>query len=331
MSEVQERFLVFAAMRNEGPFIVEWVAWYRMLGFEVLVATNDCTDSSPLLLNAFADAGWLTHITHEPGSKTPKRSAYAAAQAHPLFAAVDWVFICDVDEFLVLHRGDGTIRGFLGDHARDFLGMAFNWRCFGSGKWRRYRDGLVHRTFLRAARTASGPNRQFKSMFRAPEMFREMSDHMPGRFKGVWGAETNRWVDTDFNTIRHVSDAGQRMVRRVDCDQIRHDAAQLNHYVVRSDESYALKRGTPSASARRDRYTEDYHRMFNRNDVWDSSADRYEGSFDALHAQAMTLPGVRRLHHLCCAEYVERLCAVAGVAPEDDPRTLDYLKKAAEA
>ena len=299
-------------------------------GVEVLVATNDCSDSSTLLLDALADAGWLTHITHDPGKWTPKRSAYAAARAHPLIGAVTWIFVCDVDEFLVLRRGDGTIGGFLGDHPRDFLGMAFNWRCFGNGKWQRYRDGLVHRTFRRAARTGAGTNQQFKSMFRGPDLFEDFGDHMPARFKGNWGG-ANRWVNTAFETISQVSEAGQDMVRRVERDQIRHDAAQLNHYVVRSDESYALKRGTPSASARRDRYTDDYHRMFNRNDVWDTSIDRYAAQFDAIHAQAMALPGVRRLHFLCCAEYVERLCAVAGVPPEDDPRMLEYLTKAAEA
>ncbi len=331
MTDAHERFLVFAAMRNEGPFIVEWVCWYRMLGFEVMIATNDCTDSSVALLDSLAEAGWITHITHEPGKKTPKRSAYAAARAHPLLTAVDWIFVCDVDEFLVLHRGDGTIQGFLQGQPRDFLGIAFNWQCFGNGKWKRYRDGLVHRTFRRAARRTTGPNRQFKSLFRAPEMFKDLGDHMPARFKGTWGEGANRWVNSGFETIQAVSDAGQEMIRRVDRDAVRHEEAQLNHYVVRSDESFDLKRGMPSASARRDRYTDTFHRMFNRNEVWDTSAKRYEAAFDAVHAQAMALPGVKRLHHLCCADYVERLCAVAGVAPEDDPRILDYLTKAAEA
>ena len=50
MGRESEKFVVFAGMRNEGAFIVEWVSWYRMLGFEVLVGINDCTDHSPELL-----------------------------------------------------------------------------------------------------------------------------------------------------------------------------------------------------------------------------------------------------------------------------------------
>ena len=57
------RATVVCSMRNEGPFIVEWVAWYRMLGFtDVLIITNDCTDHSPQLLAALAAAGWVTHL-----------------------------------------------------------------------------------------------------------------------------------------------------------------------------------------------------------------------------------------------------------------------------
>ena len=59
-------------MRNEGPFIVEWLCWYRMLGFtDVVVVTNNCTDHSPHLLDALQAAGLVHHIRHdiEPGQR----------------------------------------------------------------------------------------------------------------------------------------------------------------------------------------------------------------------------------------------------------------------
>jgi hypothetical protein len=55
------RVTVVASMRNEGPFIVEWVTWYRMLGFtNIVVVTNNCTDHSPELLDALG-GGALDH------------------------------------------------------------------------------------------------------------------------------------------------------------------------------------------------------------------------------------------------------------------------------
>ncbi|MGB0799487.1 MAG: glycosyltransferase family 2 protein, partial [Planktomarina sp.] len=38
-------------MRNEGPFIVEWVAHMRHIGVaDLLVYTNDCDDGTDVLL-----------------------------------------------------------------------------------------------------------------------------------------------------------------------------------------------------------------------------------------------------------------------------------------
>ncbi|MFN7053611.1 MAG: glycosyltransferase family 2 protein, partial [Gemmobacter sp.] len=57
------RATVVCSMRNEGAFLLEWVCWYRMLGFtDILVVTNDCSDHSPALLQALAAAGWLHHL-----------------------------------------------------------------------------------------------------------------------------------------------------------------------------------------------------------------------------------------------------------------------------
>jgi hypothetical protein len=89
-------------MRNEGPFIVEWLAWYRMLGFtDVVVVTNDCTDRSPDLLDALQEAGWLFHIRRNvpPGLGITRRKL-AAARKHAAVLQADWVLVCDVDEFL---------------------------------------------------------------------------------------------------------------------------------------------------------------------------------------------------------------------------------------
>ncbi|MDZ4395579.1 MAG: glycosyltransferase family 2 protein, partial [Cypionkella sp.] len=60
------RITALASMRNEGPFIVEWLCWYRMLGFtDAVVVTNNCTDHSPQLLDALQAHGLVHHIRHD--------------------------------------------------------------------------------------------------------------------------------------------------------------------------------------------------------------------------------------------------------------------------
>lgn len=325
-----DRHVVFAAMRNEGPFILEWVAWYRMLGFEVLIGHNDCTDRSPDLLRLLADAGWIETFEHHPKPRQPpKQSAHQSMRRHPLIRSADWLLICDVDEFLVLHRGDGTIASYLTDVGGAFGGVAFHWRCFGNSGWLRYKDGLVHRQFQRCGAPDNGINAMFKTIFRAPLRFKRYSDHSPWEFDGDWSAPENRIIDAAGRPIERFL-SGDQPVRFTAADEITHKTAQMNHYVIRSDESFDLKRGRPSASALKDRYTPQFYRARNRNGRRDASALAYEGWFDAVYAELCAVPGAMRLHHLCCADYVASLCAHQGKSHAQDPRWIAHMA-AAEA
>jgi hypothetical protein len=62
-----------------------------------------------------------------------------------------------------------------------------------------------------------------------------------------------------------------------------------------------------------------------QNAVEDRSALRHASEFNALHAAAMALPGIHRLHHLCCADYVRRLASKAGRDAASDPRLAHHL------
>jgi hypothetical protein len=320
MSDRSERFLVFAGMRDEGAFLVEWISWYRMMGFEILIGVNDCTDRSPALLEAFAQEGWIEWFEHKPPHGTPpKQSAHRHAQRHPATARTDWLLICDVDEFLVLHRGDGTIGSYLDDLGRDHLGVAFHWQCFGTGGWKRYQPGLVHRQFRRRGPSRRPVNVMVKTMFRTPQRFGRWSDHMPWEFEGEWDRARNRIVDSEGRTIEALL-TEPHPVRFTDVEQITHSYAQMNHYVLRSVEQYDMKRGTPSATAAKDRYTQTFFERRDRNGRRDLAALAHAEAFDRVHAEAMALPGVARLHHLCCADLVARLCAHQGRSPSADPR-----------
>ncbi len=328
MRAADEIFLVFAGMKDEGPFIVEWVAWYRMLGFKVLIATNDCTDHSPELLDTLEGHGWLTHVRHQvPPNKHPKLWAYRAGRRHALSGQADWVLVCDVDEFLVLHVAD-TIQEFIGDGARDFLGMAINWRCFGTGGRTRYEDGLVHRQFRRCGPVDMTPNGSFKSLFRRPRAFNRWSDHTPLGLNDEWGLRDNHWVNSSGHRLDRFDDRTHHPIRHLLPDERAHDAAQINHYILRTADHFAMKKGTPSPSAGKDRYTDRFFAAHDRRGYIDESALRFADRFAPVHAEAMALPGVSRLHHLCCADYVARLCAHQGKAVETDERWVRHMAAA---
>lgn len=165
--------------------VVEWVAWYRALGFtDILILTNDCTDHSPQLLDLLEGAGWLTHerVT-VPGNKYPTPYKLRHALNHPLLTTVNWILLCDIDEFLVLHEGMTRISDLLPEPDPPFLSMLFNWRAFGTGGNLTWEDGLVHRQFTRAGDIQAVGSRCTKSVFRRPDPFGQLGAHGPYKLK----------------------------------------------------------------------------------------------------------------------------------------------------
>lgn len=66
-----------SCMRNEAPFLLEWVAYHSMLGFDrIFVYTNACTDGTDMMLERLQQMGVLTHM-HNPMSEGlgPQESA----------------------------------------------------------------------------------------------------------------------------------------------------------------------------------------------------------------------------------------------------------------
>jgi Glycosyl transferase family 2 len=317
---------VVCSVRNEGPFLVEWVTWYRMLGFSrIVVVTNDCTDHSPQLLDAMAAAGWLTHLrcAIPPGQRIEAAKLALARKNKHVFRA-DWLFVCDVDEFLVVHVGDNRVQDLISYPDRPVQGIAVNWRVFGSSGLSQWQDTPTHRTFFKAAPPDHQSAQWFKSLFTDVRAFRQLDSQGPRGFRrgraGLVATDPFKpWVNTDGEVIPGW-DAGVPESRMMPRTSVAQNVAQLNHYMIRSAESFSLKRGTPSASSGVDRYNDLYLATYNRNDMREDSALIYRARFDALHATAMALPGVARLHHQCCADYVARLCVTSGIAPQADRR-----------
>lgn len=326
-------FTVVCSVKNEGAFLVEWVTWYRMLGFDdIVVVTNACSDHSPQLLDALQSSGWVTHLNHEveDGQQITSKKLQAAKEL-PQVGEADWVLVCDVDEFLVVHKGQGTIRDLIPEDA-DFLGMSINWKVFGTSGQTSYEDGLVHRQFTQGAPSGHPTSTWIKSIHSHPDWFRKLGEHGPKRllpkYAKRWGQPGFRWVNAAGQTL-HEWHPEQDYLRRVWADGQDHSVAQMNHYMVRSEESFGLKKGSLSPVAGKDRYTDAFFERYNRNEETDTTALSYATQFDALHVTAMALPGVSALHHQCCADYLARIAAKAGKRAEDDPRYVNHLQAVA--
>jgi hypothetical protein len=330
-------------IRNEGPFLVDWVVWHRMLGFgPIVVASNDCTDHSDALLDALHAAGWIHHLRCViPRGQPIYHSKMRAVMELKIVRRAEWAMVMDADEYLVIHRGTGKLADLIAPgadfKAMGWLAMAINWQIFGSYGIDQFADIPVHRQFFAASPRREFKNRTVKTLHARPRWFANLGDHGPVRLKlaraeadtGVtWGTRPLVWINAAGKVLDYWTPTGpyRRWLAAADQD---YTVAQINHYMLRSAETFGLKKGTMSPSANKDRYTDDYQARANAPGIIDLSALRHEDAFTRGRAAAMALPGVAALHYRCCADHVRLIAEKAGGRAGDDPRHAAFLAQAA--
>lgn len=296
--------LLIAPMRNEGPFILEWVAWHRSIGFDqLLVVTNDCTDGSEALLDVLEARGLLRHLRHRPpeGSFALK-SAYRAARAAPEVNHTNWVMALDADEFLIVHEGAGRVQDLLMAHAHRPLGIAVHWKCFGHGGQDIWEPGLVRHQFTQCGDTQNPANMRFKSIFRDPGQFEEFSSHTPNNYGGTWGGD-NVWVTSDGARIQKVNLTGANRAHATAMRRITHKAAQINHYALKAKDCLLERRLKWESSNRAFRYDADFVERYDVNTHRDITALNREAAFEAIYLPLIQNPEIAALHAICCKAY----------------------------
>jgi hypothetical protein len=284
------RILGILTVRNEGAFLLEWLAHHRACGFtDFLVFSNDCDDGTDAILDRLATMGWLTHIRNDgPHAEGPQWAALKAADKHPLVRAADWILLFDIDEFVNVHVGDRTVPALLAA-LPDADAITLTWRMFGNAGVVHYVDAPMTQTFRRAAPAVlHWPWRAalFKTLFRNDGAYGKLGVHRPRNpdraRKPVWVDGSGRVLDTAFRTQRVFSDFGQD----------NYGLVQLNHYALGAMESYVVK--CDRGRANRDASVFDMGYWVERNfcDTEDASVLLLDarGLRDDLHADPVLGP-----------------------------------------
>lgn len=238
---MSQRLLAILTVRNEGAFLLDWLAWHRHVGFtDFLVFSNDCDDGTDRMLDRLSDLGWLTHCPNPgPHAEGAQWAALKAANGHPLRRAADWVMVLDIDEYVTVHAGDGTLPGLIALFP-DATAFPLTWRLFGNDGVVAFEDRPVPALFTRAAPAVMGwPWRaaMFKTLFRDDGSYGKLGVHRP-RQPDAARMDGQRWIDGSgrtlpaaYHTTRLYSPFGRD----------NYELAQLNHYPLGAAESYVLK------------------------------------------------------------------------------------------
>ncbi|WP_323785341.1 glycosyltransferase family 2 protein [Thalassovita sp.] len=236
------KILAILTQRNEGAFLLEWLAHHRAVGFtDFLVFSNDCQDGSDAMLDRLEAMGALTHVRNDGpyGKGGVQFTAYKLAEQHPALADADWLMTLDVDEFVNIHVGAHTIPDLL-DALPEATAIPLTWRLFGNAGQVRFEDHPVTETFTRAAPVVMHwPWRvaMFKTLYRNDGTYGKLGVHRPRRpdadkvAQARWFDGEGRELDPKFTTTRIFSNYGRS----------NYALAQLNHYPLGAMESYVLK------------------------------------------------------------------------------------------
>ena len=120
--------------------------------------------------------GVLTHERNEVLRRGPHKSALKYAKDHALYKNADWVFVCDVDEFLNIKIGDGKVQDLIARFP-DADAIPVTWRLFSNNKHVDIYPGFCTTSFT-DAEVASAENdregRFVKSLFKPGDHVEKM-------------------------------------------------------------------------------------------------------------------------------------------------------------
>ncbi|MDO6591816.1 hypothetical protein DS901_06580 [Loktanella sp. D2R18] len=260
---------VVACMRNEAIFLLEWLAYQLVVGFDtVAVVTNDCTDGTDTLLDEIAARDpRIMHIRNDIQSgEAPQIAGMRNVFQNERLMAVDYLLHCDSDEFLHVDVGDKKVDDLIAAAVpADCIALA--WRPFGDSGIKRWEGGLVIAQFTQTTPRLRYGVTMHKSLFR-PCRFGSATDHMPKcplnesvTVVNAKGYEMSPTAMFETRRARYTPLTDAHMTWENGC---------IHHYATRSQDVFLMKNLRGDAMGRADgRYflNSKFWNKSNRNDI----------------------------------------------------------------
>lgn len=306
------RVTAITCMKDEGPFILEWLAFHKALGVtDFLVFTNHCTDGTDTLLAALDRANELRHMPNpalvaDTTYFQPKALAYAAY--HSTFKAADYLISMDVDEFLNIRIGEGRFADLLAA-LPDFDALSAPMVDFGSDGIEAYRDRWVTEQFTTHANLRPGKwraRRGVKSIVHNGPHLAKLRNHRPD-LVSVKGTSP-LWLDGSGNPAPE-SLTGDPTENGYDA-RGRSDLVVFNHYPLRSLDSYLVKSHRGDVVIKDKQLGKSYWRRRNLNVSSELPLGSVRSAAQEEWQRLREIPGVLEAHAHCVEAHKRKIAAL---------------------
>jgi len=241
--KTRKRFHLATSVRNEGLYILEWLAHHTLLGFDSFyIFSNNNTDGSDDLLATLQANQIIDWRPRQLGpDESPQQTAFRILSAELLSNSAvcdDYLAWFDCDEFLVLKQHE-TIGDLLTSLSFPD-GLFINWKSFGSSGIQEYEsEKLTIEKFLYWDPETSF-NRFGKCISRIDgRIFKNITHHRPI-------AKGNARPKVTYANLERTPLSDEVLIngrnpRGMPNAPIEYDLAQLNHYPMRSAEEQMWK------------------------------------------------------------------------------------------
>lgn len=251
-------FAVGVIVKNEEPYLLEWIAFHKAVGFShFLIADNGSSDATRQMLRALGQTEAVTVLDYPdvPGVR-PQMGAYAALlKLCP--PGIDAVAFIDIDEFILPLDGSRSVIPVLSERFGDNSvgAVAINWCCFGSGGHRFLEDGLVMERFTKRAPVSFGVNKHYKVVVRPSAVVSWDSPHHAT-------LTTGRYVHANGETLAFRPGFSNSL-----SESVKWEGLRINHYVVKSLEEFLVRKSPKGSASKEGRIKHrKYFELHDRND-----------------------------------------------------------------
>ncbi|WP_181900475.1 glycosyltransferase family 2 protein [Paracoccus thiocyanatus] len=316
--------IVVTTVKDEAPYLVEWIAYQKLLGFdEIVITSNDSTDGTDEILERLEAGGWCKAIRFKRADyKTPPQiTGFNLICELPELSEPALVFASDVDEFLQVNVGEtGTLDDLL-EAAPDFDMMLIRWRVFGSAALLTHEEDLTIRRFQFASPTSyhgqiflhgqeeSLGKPDYKRDLASTEFNRHQSQRWTRTYKTLFKYVPGDKISVHLPRINREGlakidgggrrDPNERYSHLSFFGEHTYDGSyalcQLNHYANRSVDEYLMKMLKGDSIYAVNPRGLDHWKVAECNEVASTDVERWEKPLEALVAKIIAECDLRPL------------------------------------